>query len=167
MKGKELRQALRDRMAEAFDQDPDLSKGKKLTGVLLLIWVASRTFLLVMDIVCARIGFIESNPVNWVTMGILLLFAWGIYQGSGAVAWLPIAGGVFMLVSCVREKLFSLLGMDLYPEFRLYLIAFISAAVIQILIMVLILTLPSCKNYARTTLRITKELNGQQKEHRL
>jgi len=72
MKGKELRQALRDRMAEAFDQDPDLSKGKKLTGVLLLIWVASRTFLLVMDIVCARIGFIESNPVNWVTMGSLM-----------------------------------------------------------------------------------------------
>ena len=31
----------------------------------------------------------------------------------------------------------------------------------------LILALPSCKNYAQTTLRITKELNGGQQEHRL
>ena len=167
MKGKELREALKAGKAEAFERDPDLARGKKITGILLLIWAASRAFLLVMDLVCARIGFIESNPVNWVTMVILLLFAWWIYQGSGALAWLPIVGGVFMLISCVREKLFSLLGMDLDPTFRLYLIAYISAAVIQILVMVLILALPSCKNYAQTTLRITKELNGWQQEHRL
>ena len=167
MKGKELREALKAGKAEAFERDPDLARGKKITGILLLIWAASRAFLLVMDLVCARIGFIESNPVNWVTMVILLLFAWWIYQGSGALAWLPIAGGVYMLISCVREKLFSLLGMDLYPEFRLYLIAYISAAVIQILVMALILTLPSCRNYAQTMLRVTKELNEGQREHRL
>ena len=67
MKGKELREALKAGKAEAFERDPDLARGKKITGILLLIWAASRAFLLVMDLVCARIGFIESNPVNWVT----------------------------------------------------------------------------------------------------
>ena len=167
MKGKELRQALKARMAEEFAQNPELERGKRLTGVLLLIWVASRVFAQIMELVCARAGFLEGNPTNWVILGILLLFAWAIYRGSGALAWLPILGGVMMLGTAFRQQMFSLLGMDLYPEFRLYLIAYLTAALLQILTMALILALPGCRSYAGTTMRVMKELNSRQDVHRL
>ena len=167
MKGKELRQALKARMAEEFAHNPELEKGKRLTGILLLVWVVSRVFLQVTELVCMRIGFLDPNPTNWIILGLLLLFAWGIYKGSGTLAWLPILGGVMMLSTAFRQQMFSLLGMDLYPEFRLYLIAYLAAAVLQILTMALILVLPSCKSYAKTAMRVMKELNGQQDVHRL
>ena len=167
MKGKELRQALKARMDAEFAQDPKLRKGKKLTGILLLIWVVSRVFLQVMELICMRIGFLDPNPTNWVILGLLLLFAWAIYKGSGALAWLPILGGVMMLSTAFRQQMFSLLGMDLYPEFRLYLIAYLTAAVLQILTMALILALPSCRSYAGTSMAVMKELTGQQDVHRL
>ncbi len=167
MKGKELREALKARMAEEFAHNPELEKGKRLTGILLLIWVIGRVFLQVTELICMRIGFLDPSPRNWVILGLLLLFAWGIYKGSGALAWLPILGGVMMLSTALREKMFSLLGMDLYPEFRLYLIVFLAAAVLQILTMALILALPSCRSYARTSMSVMKELTGQQDVHRL
>lgn len=167
MKGKELRQALKARMETEFAQNPELQKGKKLTGILLLVWVVSRVFLQVTELICMRIGFLDPNPTNWVILGLLLLFAWAIYKGSGALAWLPILGGVMMLSTAFRQKMFSLLEMDLYPEFRLYLIGFLAAAVLQILTMALILALPSCRSYAKTSMTVMKELNGQQDVHGL
>ena len=139
-----------------------------MTGILLLVWAASRVFLLVMELVCGRIGFVESNPTNWISLAVLLLFAWGIWKGSGALAWLPMLGGVFMLILAFRQDLFSLLGIDLDPVFRLYLIAYFSAIVIQLAAMALILALPSCRRYAKTSMSVMRELNGQPKEeHRL
>ena len=75
MKGKELRQALKARMETEFAQNPELQKGKKLTGILLLVWVVSRVFLQVTELICMRIGFLDPNPTNWVILGLLLLFA--------------------------------------------------------------------------------------------
>lgn len=167
MRGKELREALKTRMQAEFAQNPELVKGKKLTGILLLVWVVSRVFLQVMELMCMRIGFLDPNPTNWVILGLLLLFAWAIYKGSGTLAWLPILGGVMMLITALRQQMFSLLGMDLYPEFRLYLIGFLAAAVLQILTMALILALPSCRSYAKTSMAVMKELSGQQDVHRL
>ena len=81
--------------------------------------------------------------------------------GSGALAWLPILGGVMMLSTAFRQQMFSPPGMDLNPAFRLYLIAYLAAAVLQIPTMALLLALPGCKSYARTSMSVMKELTGR------
>lgn len=161
MKGQELRSAFKARMGEEYAQNPSLLQGKKLIGCLLLLWIVTRVFSLVMELVCAQIGFIDSNPTNVIGLLTMLLFAWGIYRGFQALAWLPLLGGVFMLITCLREDYFFLLTIDQYIELRLYLLAYIASAVVQLAVMGLLLLLPPCRAYSQTAARVIKELNGQ------
>ena len=99
MKGKELRQALKAKMEEEFRRDPSIRDGKKLTAILLALWIMSRVFFLIMDLICSRIGFIEFAPANIAGFAVSLLFALLLYRGSGKLALLPLVGGVMMLLN--------------------------------------------------------------------
>ncbi len=167
MKGKELRQALKAKMEEEFRRDPSIRDGKKLTAILLALWIMSRVFFLIMDLICSRIGFIEFAPANIAGFAVSLLFALLLYRGSGKLALLPLVGGVMMLANVFRQGTIRLLSMDLDPVLRLHMISYILAAAVTVLVMLLLLLLPACKTYAETAMGAMRELNGQQKEHQL
>ena len=167
MKGKELHLALKAGMEEEFQRDPSIRAGKKLTGFLLALWILSRVFFLVMDLICSRIGFIEFNPANIAAFAVSLLFALLLYRGAGKLALLPLVGGLIMLVNIFREGTLRLLSLDLDPVLHLYVISYVLAAAVTVLAMLLLLLLPACRAYAESALRVTKELQEEQKEHRL
>ena len=152
-------------MNEELKQDPSLMQAKKIAGILLIVWVVFRLSAQIMEFVCARAGFVEFAPANIAGIAALAIFALLIYNGSGTIAFLPLFGGVFMLVTCFSEDYFSLLKLDLYPEVRLYLMAYILASAAQVVIMILILVL--CHRYFQTFNRISKELSAKPDEPRL
>ena len=166
MNGKERRAAIQARAEEGFLQDPSLRNGKKWTELLVLFWVMSRLFFFVMDLICVHIGFIDFNPVNIWAFLLSLFLALLLYKGAGMLAVFPLLGGILMASTVFRERMLSLLSLDLDGVLRLHILSYIIAAAVQILTMSLLLFLPACKSYSELLKRVVQEVNGSQ-EHRL
>ena len=166
MNGKERRAAIQARAEEGFLQDPSLRNGKKWTELLVLFWVMSRLFFFVMDLICVHIGFIDFNSVNIWALLLSLFLALLLYKGAGMLAVFPLLGGILMASTVFRERMLSLLSLDLDGVLRLHILSYIIAADVQILTMSLLLLLPACKSYSELLKRVVQEVNGSQ-EHRL
>lgn len=148
-------------MAEEIAADPDILRGKKITGTLLVIWLITRLLFLVMDLICAKIGFIKFAPPNIISFLLALLFAPLLFNGVKYLPALPLFGGVMMVVSSFREHYYSLLGLDLYPELKLYTFSYALTAWTQVAVMLCLLFLPLCVKYAAAADRTMKKLKNQ------
>ena len=82
------------------------------------------------------------------------------------LAVFPLLGGILMASTVFRERMLSLLSLDLDGVLRLHILSYIIAAAVQILTMSLLLLLPACKSYSELLKRVVQEVNGSQ-EHRL
>ena len=148
-------------LAEEIIADPDILRGKKLTGFFLIIWLATRSFFFIMEIICSRTGFIDFNAVNIVSFVMSLLFALVLNTGVKYFPALPLVGGLMMVISGFRNGYYPLLCLELYPELWLYIVSYILAGWTQILIMLALLFLPPCAKFAAAGSRISKKLNGR------
>ena len=160
MKGKELREAVKARMEEEYLQNPKLKTGKRITGYCILAWLLSRVLFLVVEMLCAKEGFVEFSPVNFASFVFSLLIAWPMINGTGKIAWLPLAGGIMMVFSIARNQMFSLLSIDQYPIIHLHILLYILTAVVTIASMLIILFHPTCKAYAERSTECMQELGG-------
>ena len=166
MNNNEDTKKMRAMLSAELEADPLAARGKKLTVVLLIVWIATRLLALVLERVCARIGYVDAGAVNIVGIVMALAFSLLIYGGAVKAAFLPLAGGILMVVSSFRDRLYPMLGYGLDPVLTAYFAAFILAAWAQLLIMLALLFLSSCKAYGEAAMRVGKRFkNGTEGPH--
>ena len=113
--------------------DPAIGEGKRLAGVLLLVAVGLRVLTLLSELVCAVGGMIEFNPANVGSLVVSILFAYMIYQGIGVLAYLPVIGGVVMVIQAfLYDYLTVILSNEYWPQARIYAFLFLINGLYQI-----------------------------------
>lgn len=148
-------------MAEESAQKTDIAAGKNLTGILLIVWIATRLALYISEVVCAGFGYIDSSVtasmLNIVTVLIGGLFALCIYSGVRLFAILPIIGGVLMLAQCFTYGYFSIaLSADYYMAARVYAALFVIASAAQTVIMIFLLANKKTRAYFDAYKRVSE-----------
>ena len=92
-----LKEQKKELLTKAFDENPDLAKGKKLCGIVVLLWILTRALHLAAELVLAfTIDIAILSATNIAALVIVILFSIGIYNGTKAFAILPIIGGAIM-----------------------------------------------------------------------
>lgn len=161
MKNNELKEKRAALLAEEIIADPDILRGKKLTWILLLIWLATRLLFLIAEIISSNFGFFEFKALNILSCVIALLFALLLKKGVKNLPILFLLGGVYMVIDGFRNGYYPLLGLPLYPWLWLYYAMFLLSGWAQTLVMLALLFLPSCAKFAAAGSRIDKALKGE------
>jgi hypothetical protein len=161
MKSNEIKEKYRELLFDEIEDDPDIRRGRKLTGILLVIWLAARLLFFLSELLCVKIGFMPFQFSNLLALIIALLWAAVLNNGVKYLPILPLAGGVFMLIRAFRERAFYLLSLNLCLELDLYYSFYLLITFGQIAIMLCLLLLPSCEKYAAAGSRIRKKLKNE------
>ena len=154
----------RDAMVqEAIANDPRIEKAKKFIMKLCIVFLAARLIFLIVEtaFVLSRGLPVSSCVLNYVLLAVGLLFALGLYkQGTKALAYLAIAGGVLTIVNLLKGNFISNLQIgDVF--YNIYAITLVVAMLIQIASMLLMLLNDSCKKYFSEMERINKTIMEQ------
>ena len=157
-----LNQRKKELLSAAVLENPELAKGKKLCGVLALLWVITRAIHLLIELFMAFSieGFIIS-PTNITVMFIVVLFSFSIYSGIKGFVILPIIGGAIMTLQIFTSQVYFMLGAEYIPIARLYALAFIVASLYQLVFPVILLNAGPSKLYFDTAQMLTKEAEEQ------
>jgi hypothetical protein len=154
-----LKQQRNELLSKAFDENPELAKGKKLCGIIALLWIITRALHLAVELILAfTIDIAILSATNIAALVIVILFAHGIYNGSKAFAILPIIGGVIMTIQIFTSHIYLMLGAEYLTIVRIYAIVFILASLAQLVLPIIVLTAKSSNLYFNTVQTINKEL---------
>lgn len=117
---------LRKWVSEEAAKEPAIGEGKRAVGVCLLISIVLRVFTIGAELVCAAGGIVEFTASNIASFVVSLLFAWMIYHGVGVLAYLPIVGGVVMVVQAILNAYPTVvLSNEYWPQARIYALLFL------------------------------------------
>ena len=159
-----LKEQKKELLTKAFDENPDLAKGKKLCGIVVLLWILTRALHLAAELVLAfTIDIAILSATNIAALVIVILFSIGIYNGTKAFAILPIIGGAIMTLQIFTAEIYTMLGSDYLTIARVYAILFILASVAQLILPIILLVSNSSKQYFNTVQTINKELLSKPK----
>ena len=159
-----LKEQKKELLTKAFDENPDLAKGKKLCGIVVLLWILTRALHLAAELVLAfTIDIAILSATNIAALVIVILFSIGIYNGTKAFAILPIIGGAIMTLQIFTAEIYTMLGPDYLTSARVYAILFILASVAQLILPIILLVSNSSKQYFNTVQTINKELLSKPK----
>ena len=158
MAGNEIRDRRQALLDEAIEADPDILRGQKLTRVLVVIWVVTRLFYVIVELYFARSGFIPFSYSNLLIFLLSLFLAVLLINGTKNLALLPLLGGAMTVINGFRFQYYDALKLDLYPEERLYLLSYLAASWAQVAIMLCLLLIPVCVKYAQAAGSINKSL---------
>ena len=159
-----LKEQKKELLTKAFDENPDLAKGKKLCGIVVLLWILTRALHLAAELVLAfTIDIAILSATNIAALVIVILFSIGIYNGTKAFAILPIIGGAIMTLQIFTAEIYTMHGSDYLTIARVYAILFILASVAQLILPIILLVSNSSKQYFNTVQTINKELLSKPK----
>ena len=154
-----LKQQRDELLRQALNENPNLENGKRFCGIIALIWVLVRALDLSIEIILAiTVDPVFFVPANIIALGVVIAFALGIYNGGKAYAILPIVGGGVMLLQVFLTGIYELLGSEYLLGARIYALAFILTAVVQLVLPIVLLTKSECKQYFNTVTAINKQL---------
>ena len=154
-----LKQQRNELLSKAFDENPELAKGKKLCGILALLWIFFRALHLIVELILAfTVDFSIFSITNIAALVIVIMFSIGIYNGGKAFAILPILGGALMTLQIFTAQVYVMLGAEYLVIARIYAVAFILASISQLILPVILLTAKSPKLYFNTIQSINQEL---------
>ncbi len=158
MTGIEKKEKRRALLAEEIAADPAVLRGKRLTAVLLILWIAARLFYLVMEMICAKVGYIDFDAADFTIFALFLLCAFMMYRGVRILPILCLLLGIVMILNSFLDRAYSVLGLDLYLDLRLYYFSYVLAAWAQTAVMLCLLLVPCCRRYAAACGRIREDL---------
>ena len=142
---KERRRALLDAEIAA---DPAVRRGKRLTAALLILWISARLFYLVMELICAKVGYFDFDAAGFVLFALSLLCAALMYRGMRYYSVLFLLLGALMILNTFLGRAYSALGLDLYLDLKLYYVSCVLDAWVQTAVMLCLLLSPCCRRYA-------------------
>ena len=112
-----LKQQRNELLSKAFDENPELAKGKKLCGILALLWIFFRALHLIVELILAfTVDFSIFSITNIAALVIVIMFSIGIYNGGKAFAILPILGGALMTLQIFTAQVYVMLGAEYMVE---------------------------------------------------
>ena len=152
---KESRRALLDAEIAA---DPAVRRGKRLTAALLILWISARLFYLVMELICAKVGYFDFDAAGFVLFALSLLCAALMYRGMRYYSVLFLLLGALMILNTFLGRAYSALGLDLYLDLKLYYVSCVLDAWVQTAVMLCLLLSPCCRRYAEAAGRIREDL---------
>ena len=152
---KERRRALLDAEIAA---DPAVRRGKRLTAALLILWISARLFYLVMELICAKVGYFDFDAAGFVFFALSLLCAALMYRGMRYYSVLFLLLGALMILNTFLGRAYSALGLDLYLDLKLYYVSCVLDAWVQTAVMLCLLLSPCCRRYAEAAGRIREDL---------
>lgn len=127
---KEVRKEM---MRKEIEQNPGILSIRRRILVLMIVWVISRVIVMAVEIVGALQGMWDFQTSNLVGIAVMAIFAAGVYAGERALAFLPILGGVWMLVQWFRyDYLYLMISDEFYPIARIYATLFLVTALLQL-----------------------------------
>ena len=132
----EIQEKKKQLIDKVMRERPEVLSAKRFTGVIVLIWLATRMFQLATEYYCVMLDMVEFSVLNTIVLLVTVLFVWTIYQGVKTLAFLPILGGIFMIIQTFKNGLYSLLFADVMLPVKLYAGAFILAAYAQVVLLV-------------------------------
>ena len=157
-----IQQRQKERLAEAIAENPYIARGKKLCGILALIWALARVLHLTVELILVfKVDASIFSPVNIFAMVMVLLSSIAVYNGAKGFVILPIFGGVMMLSQVFTTRLYEMLGADYIPLARVYALVFIIASLVQVIFPICLLVARSSKEYLNTMQRISKEVTAE------
>lgn len=158
-----LKQRKNELLNEAFAKEPALRRGKRICGIVSLIWVIVRALDVAVELWLAlTVDSAFFIPSNLFALFVVALFAKGLHDGQKACAILPIIGGAIMLLQVFSNGIYQMLGSEYILEAKIYALAFIFASVVQILLPMFLLVTGDCKRYFAIVTEITGKMSKKQ-----
>lgn len=119
---------------QAMQENPDAVSGKRIAGIIVLIFLLTRVLSIGIEIVCAIKGYTSpSVGIYCVTLLISLLFARLIYDGFKVFAGLAIVGGIFMVIQTFQNSLYTVIfSSEYYPIIRVYAFIYVFSSFFQL-----------------------------------
>lgn len=149
---------------EAILREPRIKNGKKITLIMCILFVSMRViFSIVETVYVLNSGqTIRVCVMNYILLGVAALFAFSIYkQGTKALAYLPLLGGIMSISNLFQNNLISnLQAGDAFYNF--YAFIFIAAMLTQIISMLLITLNRDCKKYFDEIANINRTMTGKE-----
>lgn len=119
---------------QTMQENPDAVSGKRIAGIIVLIFLLTRVLSIGIEIVCAVKGYTSpSVGIYCVTLLISLLFARLIYDGFKVFAGLAIVGGIFMVIQTFQNSLYTVIfSSEYYPIIRVYAFIYVFSSFFQL-----------------------------------
>ena len=156
-----VRDKKKELFANAVAVNPALKQAKKWIWGVLIFWIMTRFLLVAAEIYCSSQDYLETtfNASNITVSIMAILLAFAIASGAKALAFLPIAGSVMMIVQTFSEGfgVFFSTAYELPIALRLYGVAFVLASYAQLVCMLLVLLPKKCRSYFDVMATINKQ----------
>ena len=133
MKAKYVRSVQKEYLKQEIEQNPEIADVRRHILVLMIVWIVSRAVATAFELLGAMQGMWGFQATNITGIAIMACFAAAVYAGERLAGFLPILGGVVMLVQWVLyDNLYVMLSNEFYPIARIYVALFLLTSLVQV-----------------------------------
>ena len=148
MAGIVVRREISERISAAAETDSRIGRGMKIVAYSIIACLALRFLLVASEILCVTQEYLTFVPAHLVSTVVYIVLCYCVYHGVGALAYLPIVGGVVMLIQLVGNGYFEVLfSSDYVLLARIYVACYLLTALSQVLVFIYLLVNGSTKRY--------------------